>query len=143
MKTRSALAILLVCLFSLPSCSKQDQSGNPTPPNAEQINDLFQLVIDFEPLQKHYHPEVAGRDTLCLVVATDSLQLELTEHGVPVRIMHGVDECYNSLIVRTFAYSADTATFILGYDLANVICKQVYQWTGDGWRLADSHMIER
>ncbi len=141
------ITTLLVSILLL-SCSKQAT----TPPNAAQLNDLFQMVIDFEPLQEYYHTEVPGRDTLCLVLATDTLDLDLIKFDNPVVIVHGIDDCYNAIIVRTFQYSVDgrsskdslgTATFLLDYGPANVLCKQVYQWTGEGWQLSDSHMIER
>ncbi len=136
------VALIIVVVWT--GCGENNGKDKSSHPSLQRnsVNMLIQQAIDFDDLQDYLHPEIEGREIVCIAGSVLPDHLELSKHGRPVEIISSPTECDNCIIFLTFEVENNKAWVVLDYAIEGVRCDLKFELKETGWKLVSSEITE-
>jgi hypothetical protein len=137
------LGVFIVLLLFVGCSGDENQAKNDDTAVVQcDICDLVQLAVDFEQLQKFLHPDVEGREELCITGLMISKEIEIFNNGKYVRVVESLEECDNVIRFDTINIDSDSANMVFFYPIEGVRGKIGFELVNNNWAIVSSEIAE-
>ena len=128
--------ILIMIVVSTISCS--DNKNYYTDTN---IKTIIQKSIDYKYFSEFLHPDVEGRELLCIKGVHVSEKLEMYNSNKTIKIISSQEDCENQIIVKLFEIKDNLAKVIFELPIEGIRSKLYLTLEQDEWVVVDDSSI--